>query len=276
VKKSQTSSWLGSRAFATASGIAVLVPVFVTPEFPTINIAMGLASLGVAVALSQLGAAGRVLSALGGAIAAGIGVTTIAEYAFGPYGAFEQLLLPDSSSRVLRLMDRPVPLAASMLLLLGTALLGPESTGWHRVRTLCALVVLLMSWALLNGYWLGALKPAGAVSFGSVTLPEAAAFFLSALGVLASRPGCWPASTVCASGVAGLVCRWLLPVAALAPALLGRSLRDPASFEDPHVALSWALYAVLASAGGVALILVLARRIGRLDSERATAASRSF
>jgi diguanylate cyclase (GGDEF)-like protein len=273
VNKNQFASWHGLRAFAVASGVGVLVPLLALRGFPTTapEITVAIASVGMAVTLSQLGASGRVLSALAGAISAGIGIITIAEYAFGPNGVIERLLVPGASSQDPVPSDRPLPLASAMLLVLGMALLFPQSRGWRRVKALCALIVLSLAWTFLNGYWLGGIGPGAVMSPGSVTLPAAAALLLSALGMLASQPGTWPTVTVFSSGLAGVVCRRLLPSAALAPPLLGWCLSDPGALLAPPVAFSWSLYALLSSVGGVALVLALARRIERLDSERAAA-----
>jgi hypothetical protein len=241
VKKNQFSTWYGLRTFAMVSGIASLLAIFGLPGAPGVkhDIAVGIASLGMAVTLSQLGPAGRVLSALAGAIAAGIGVIAIAEYAFSPYGALERLLFSAPSLSEPMLPGRPVPLVASILLLLGTAVLFPQSQGWRNVKALCALIVLLVAWTLSNGYWLGGFGSGAVTSADSaagvpVTSAAAAALLLAALGALASQPAVWPTSVFFGGGLAGVVCRWLVPAAALAPPLLGWSVADPATLRDPE------------------------------------------
>jgi len=67
------------------------------------------------------------------------------------------------------------------------------------------------------------------------------------------------------------MCRWLLPAAVLAPPLLGWIVRNLTMLGEPGAAFHWALYSVFSSAGSVALILILARRIELLDAERSAA-----
>jgi diguanylate cyclase (GGDEF)-like protein len=239
------------------------------------NTALGTTALGLALGLSQLGRLGRVLthlSFLGAALATAIGGLTLAEYVLGWDLGIDQLLFTDEAGRDEPFPGRPPALTALLLLLLGVGLLCPERKRlWLYVKTSCALVSLLITWTLLNGYLFGRDGPPAALPLGSVAVQVAVAMYLLALGTLASQPDSWPIRTLCADNIGGTICRWLLPPALLAPPLLGWLLTDAALLSEPHAAFRWALYSVFSSAGSVGLILALARRIELVDAERSAA-----
>jgi hypothetical protein len=253
-------------------GCIVLLGATIAPMKP--NTALGAAALGLALSVSQLRQAARLvslLSLLGALLATAIGGITLAEHLFG-FEGIDQLLFTDDADRTAPFPGRPPALSALLLLLLGMGLLCPPQTrGWRHVRTFCALASLLVTWTLLNGYLFGRNEPPGALPLGSVAVHTSVGMCLLALGLLASQPGSWPIHTICADGIGGTICRWLLPPALLAPPLLGWLLTDAALLSEPHAAFRWALYSVFSSAGSAGLILALARRIELLDAERSVA-----
>ena len=235
------------------------------------NTAIGIGALGLAVTLFQLRGPIRQLGAIFAALAGLIGAVTLAEYSFGWDAGIDQLFFFDSATPAASFPGRPALLTAVLLLLLSVGVTGPEQRGWRHVRTVCSIVALLVTWTVLNGYLFANSTPPGALPFGSVAVHTAAALLVVALGALASQPGSWPVRTALANNVGGTVCRWLLPPATLAPPLLGWLVRNPHALGEPAAAFNWALYSVFSSAGSVALILILARRIELLDAERTAA-----
>lgn len=252
------------------------------PGFPTMkpNTAVGLIGLGASLFLGQLRIPRRRrLLHLAGAAAAlvsvAIAVVTLAEYWLGWNSALDEWLFRDPQAAPMAFPGRPAPVTAWSLLLLGLSQLRFRARRWRYIATLCALTALFLVWSVFNGYLLARSNPVVLARFGSVAPHTAGALFLVAIGTLASRPRSWPASTVLAQGVGGVVCRWLLPAAVLAPPALGWLLSDVAMARLHEAAVGWALYSVFSSAGSVGLILVLARRIELLDSERAAATALS-
>ena len=244
------------------------------PQLPVLkpNTALALGCLGAALSLSGLHPPLRRLRFLPAALAGLIGLGTVAEYAFSWDLGIDRLLLPGSISNEFLSAGRPALMTAVGLVMLAAAILLPQVVAVRRLRTACVLGVLLIAWTLLNGCLFGISSAPGAASaFGWAALHSAAALLLLATATLATEPDSWPVSTVLGTGVAGVVCRWLLPAAVAAPPLLGWLLSGPSIYASPETALHWALYSVGSSAGSAGLILTLARRIDLIDEERTAA-----
>ena len=260
----------GGLALGFARGAGWPLP----PSLPILkpNTALALACLGGALALRGLHPPIRRLRVLPAALAGSIGLGTIAEYAFGWDLGIDRLLVAGSTAIQFPSAGRPTLMTAVGLVLLAFAILMPQVEAVRRLRTACTLGVLLIAWTLLNGYLFGiSSAPGAAAAFGWAALPSAAALLLLATATLVAEPDSWPASTVLGAGVAGVVCRWMLPAAIAAPPLLGWLLSGPSIYASPETAFHWALYSVGSSAGSVGLILTLARRIELIDAERTTA-----
>jgi diguanylate cyclase (GGDEF)-like protein len=289
VKRLISGPWHGLRTFALVTGILVF---FVAAAVLTVgwglgvsalrgplagfavmkpNTAVGIGSLGLALTLSQLGGPIRRLSMLCTLVGALIGAITLAEYSFGWDAGVDQFLFVDSTTSAAAFPGRPAALTALLLILLSVGVTGSQSRGWRHVRTFCSTVALLVTWTLLNGYLFAQSTAPSVLPFGSVAVHTAAALLLLALGAVATQSGSWPVRTVFADDIAGTMCRWLLPAAVLAPPLLGWFVRNLTMLGEPGAAFHWALYSVFSSAGSVALILILARRIELLDAERTAA-----
>jgi hypothetical protein len=92
--------------------------------------------------------------------------------------------------------------------------------------------------------------------------------FLS-VGVLATRPLCWPTWVLLDRGHRGRrFARWLLPAAFFAPPLLGWIVRRGELLGSYTSSFGLAMYALASFAGSAALILLLAHRIAVLESDR--------
>lgn len=248
--------------------------------FPTMkpNTALGLAGLGGSLVLSQERRPGlplRLAAAAAASVSLAIGAATLTEYWVGWNSGLDELLFRAPQSPEQAFPGRPAPVTAWSLFLLALSLLSLRTHKWRYVPTACALTALFLVWGVFNGYLLARSNPLVLARFGSVAPHTAAGLFLIAIGSLAARPESWPASTVFAQGVGGVVCRWLLPAAVLAPPVLGWLLSDAARARQHDAAVGWALYSVFSSAGSVGLILILARRIELIDWERAAATALS-
>jgi diguanylate cyclase (GGDEF)-like protein len=294
VKRLISGPWHGLRVFALITGLAAVCTAAAVlavgwglgvsalrgpmPRFATMkpNTAIGVGVLGLGLLLSQSGGAVRRLHLSLAALAVVLGALTLAEYGFGWDAGIDQLMFIDTGTPALPFPGRPAPLTAVLLVLLGVGQLSPEARGWRHAKAACTLAALLIAWALLNGYLFGRSGEPGTLLFGSVAVHTAGSLFVIALGTLATQPGSWPVRTVFADNLGGTICRWLLPMAVLAPSILGWLLSSPTTLATPETAFNWALYAVSSSAGSVGLILILARRIEILDAERTAATMMSL
>ena len=268
---------VGAIVLLVGWGMGVLALRSPLRDFPAMrpNTALGVGSLGFALAVSQLRGLIRRSSILFTVLAAAIGVITLVEYGFNWDAGIDRLLVADTAIGPDRFSGRPAPLTAVTLILLSIAQLPPESRPWQYLKSACSLCSLLITWTFLNGYLFAHTAPPGPLPFDTVAVHTAAALFVVALGTLASQPSSWPVRTVFANNLAGTVCRWLLPVAMVAPPLLGWLLASQSTLREADAALCWALYSVFSSAGSVGLILILAHRIELLDAERTAATAMS-
>ena len=138
----------------------------------------------------------------------------------------------------------------------------------RRPKTLAAVTALVMSWAILNGYLFGPQALHEVQLIGSVALHTAVILLLLRIGVLAADPLSRSVRTMLTPGISGVICRWLLPPAILAPPTLGWFLSRQGALDVFPTQFDWALYATLSTGGAVWLIMVLAGRIRVIDTER--------
>ena len=241
------------------------------------NTALGIAMLGVSVALSG-GIRGPrfIASAAAATVALSIGLLSLAEYAFNWNARIDQALFKDTVTSLAGHPGRPAISTSLMLALLGIAQLCSKRTALLGVKTVTALAAALMAWAALNGFVFGPQALSEVPLFSSIALHTAAMLLLLSLGVLASAPVSWPISVAVAKGMGGTVCRWLLPTAILAPPILGWLLNHVGEMRIYPDLFRWALYAYASSLGSVWLILLLAHRITLIERERAVATELSL
>jgi diguanylate cyclase (GGDEF)-like protein len=273
--------WTGLAVSAAAAGGLALTWArgfaagwHLLPQLPVLkpNTALAVGCLGAGLAISAMDGPLRRLRVLPATLACLIGLGTSAEYAFGWDLGIDRLMLAGSLESPVPSAGRPALMTAVGLVLLGAAILLPRTPAARRFRTVGVLGALLIAWTLLNGYLfrISALSGDSGI-FGWAALHTALAFLLLSTAILASDPDSWPAATVLGTGVAGVVCRWLLPAAIAAPPLLGWLLSGPSIQSSPDTAFHWAVYSVSSSAGSAGLILILAHRIELIDAERTTA-----
>jgi diguanylate cyclase (GGDEF)-like protein len=251
-------------------GVEALKSVFpgLTPMRP--NSAVGITALGASLALARSGPRLRVLGQAAAAIALGIGLLTLAEYALDWNAGIDQLLLKGGLNFEAR-VGRPALAAALMITLLAGALLCVPHPALHAGKSVGAITACLIAWAALNAYVFGPHALSEMPLFSSTALHTAAILLLLGIGVLATAPASWPVPTVVASGTGGIICRWLLPFALVAPPLLGWLLTRSGAQDVFPVEFDWALYSAASSLGSVWLIMMLAHRITLVDAARSAA-----
>jgi len=265
-------------SFAAAVGCLVFIGGWVLGAGALKSVLPGLATMKVntALCIAALGAGlglcvggGRLCAP--GKVAAGfatvVGLVTLAEYVFGWNAGIDQLIFTDTSYPAHP--GRPALATAAGIALYGTALLCVHRPGLQGVKSVAGVAGTLISWAAINGYVFGGLQ--SVPLFSTVALHTAIIGLLLGLGVLAAEPTFWPIRVALERTPGGLVCRWLLPTAILAPPALGWLLDRAAVFSIYPAGFRWALYSAVASLGSVWLIMMLASRINAMDAERTAA-----
>lgn len=247
-----------------------LVPGFSTIK---VNTAIGIGCLGATLALTRTVPRYRAIGNIAASLATLIGLVTLAEYTFHWDAGIDQLWILDTSHS--GKPGRPAAATALMISLLGGATLCVGRATLARPKTVAALTVSVISWATLNGYVFGAHALQEIPLLDTVALPTASLMLLLSLGVLAADPVSSPVRTVVARGTGGVMCRWLLPAAILAPPLLGWLLTREGSADLFPAEFDWAVYSAISTLGSAWLILALAHRITVIDAERQAVAELS-
>ena len=239
------------------------------------NTALALVLLGASLATTASRRGSRRLADALAMLAIALGVATLAEHVFRLDLRIDQLVsaaLPVAHGLHPGRIEPSTALAAGLL---GAALLCTHRPAAHLIKTTGAIGAVLIAWAALSSYVFGPDVLDAVPLFGSMALHTAVMIFLLGIGILAAPPISWPVRTMLSNGVGGLVCRWLLPAAVLAPPAVGWLLtrRNVLAFFPPE--FEWALYSAIFSVGSVLLILSLARRIELIDAQRSVAAELS-
>ncbi len=254
-----------------AAGVDALKSV--VPGFSSrkVNTAIALAALGAALALTGMGRRYRPIADASAGAALIIGLLTLAEYAFGWDAGIDQLWFKDLASSPPAAPGRPAVATAAMATLLGVALLCAGRPALARGRTGAAVLAAVLAWATLTGYVFGPQALHEVALFDSVALHTAVLMLLVALGVLTADPVSRPIRTALTRSTGGVICRWLLPPAILAPPFFGWLLSRDGLLDFFPAQFDWALYSAITTVGSVWLILTLAHRITAVDAERSSA-----
>jgi PAS domain S-box-containing protein len=158
-------------------------------------------------------------SAACGALAAGLGLVTLAEYALGAGSGFDELVLQDTFSA--SHPGRMAPNSAAALVLLGLAVLLQTGSGRAaRVANACGVGALAVSLLELVGFTSGARELFG-VAHAYMAVPAAVCFVLLAVAVLLSRLDIGVGRALSRGGAEGTVLRLTLAPAFLLPLALG-------------------------------------------------------
>jgi diguanylate cyclase (GGDEF)-like protein len=235
------------------------------------NTTIAVSVLGVSLALVQSRPPLRVLGWTAAGLALGLGLLTLAEYAFNWNAGLDELLFKDRDVSSEAAAGRPALATALMIALLGAALVCAHHRALRAAKSFAAITASLIAWAALNAYVFGPHALHEVPFFSSIALHTAAILLLLGIGVLATAPVSWPIRTVVARGTGGIICRWLLPFAIVAPPFLGWLLTRSAAQDAFPTEFDWALYSAASSLGSVWLIMMLAHRITLIDAERSAA-----
>lgn len=252
-------------------GLGVGTLKSVLPGFATMkpNTALGLMALGAGLAMCEQGGRLCALGKVAAGLAVVLSVATLAEYAFGWDAGIDQLIFAVHGPATHP--GRPALATSLSIALLGVALLCAQRPRLHLVKSVAGVGGSLIAWAAVNGYVFG---PEGLQSvplFNTVALHTAIVTLLLGLGILAAEPAFWPIRTALEKSSGGVLCRWLLPAAVLAPPTLGWLLGRAAMFSIYPAGFRWSLYSAVASLGSAWLVMMLASRIIAMDAERTAA-----
>lgn len=240
-----------------------------------VNTAISIAALGVALVLTGTDRRYRPIGSVLAGAALMVGLVTLAEYAFHWNAGIDQLWIKDIATPSTAAPGRPGAVTALMVGLLGAALLCAGRQALSRPKTLAAVTALVVSWTILNGYLFGPQAVHELQLIGPVALHSAVILLLLGIGVLATEPLSRSVRAMLTPGISGIICRWLLPPAILAPPTLGWFLTRKGAFDIFPAQVDWALYSALSTLGAVWLIMALAHRISVIDDQRVAAAALS-
>jgi diguanylate cyclase (GGDEF)-like protein len=246
----------------------------VVPGFNTmkVNTAISIACLGAALAVTHADRRYRGIANAAASVAVVIALLTLAEYVFLWDAGIDQLWTQNVATPPGTDPGRPAAATAVMITLLGAAILCTGHPKLARVKTVAGSIVLVTSWAALNGYIFGPWALQEVPLLRSIALHTAILMLLLSLGTLAAEPASRPIRTVLARSTGGVICRWLLPTAILAPPLLGWFLTRGGALDVFPNQFDWALYSAISTLGSGWLILTLAHRITVIDAARLSAA----
>ncbi len=232
------------------------------------NTAIAIGSLGASLAVTPAHGRYRPVAQALASVAVVIGLVTLAEYAFHWDAGGDQLWFWDVATPAAAAPGRPAAATAVMMVLLGAALLCAGRPALARQKTLAAAIASMISWATLNGYLFGPEALHAVPAFGSIALHTAVLMLLVGFGVLAVDPVSLPLRMAFTASTGGVVCRWLLPPAILAPPMFGWLLSRDGVLDFFPPLFDWAVNSSIATLGSVWLIMVLAHRITVIDAER--------
>ncbi|NBD09852.1 sensor histidine kinase [Corallococcus silvisoli] len=173
---------------------------------------------------------------------------------------------------------RPSPLTALCLMLLGPALALVDRGHTQRLSWSDALVALTLMAALLglNGFLLGPLVTPAAVPFfqeRSMGLHTTCVLMLLGVGTLCARPHLGLMARLTRDTLGGFVARRLVPVTLLGPPVLGLTLVVMHLTGGLSHDAKFPLFATVVAAGGATLVLLAARALDVIDTERMRATS---
>ena len=207
-------------------------------------------------------------AALAGLVVA-IGGLNLVEYAFHTDLKIDQLFFADAST--LLYPGRLAPISAINFCLVGTALLwlalSPKKSAYAQllaaITGLCALLAII-------GYLYGVPLLYGSSRYTSMALHTGAGFLFLSLGVLCCRPAEGVVSILTSHRSGGWISRKLLPVAVLAPIVLG-AVAVSGNLLVNDVRLAVAALMISQVVLFAALIWVLAFLLNRGEEKRADA-----
>ena len=230
------------------------------------NAALGFVLAGLALAQRQRN--GLRLACAAAMLVLG-GLSLAQDIAGADFGT-DQLLFRDAPGAAQTVTPgRMSPIAAVDLILLGgaLALLGTRRTALRRTLEALALLALALALPALIGYAYGIKSFYTLPGFGGMAVHTALAFVLLAIGVLCARAD-GLAGVFASAGLGGHVARRFLPLALIAPVLLGWLVHFGESAGIFNASQGTAVFAAAMMLALVALTARIARSLEASDAER--------
>lgn len=177
---------------------------------------------GLSLALACREGSARAPSAALAAAVTLIGLATMAEWGTGIDLRFDELLFRDDTRAYTSVPGRIAPNTAFAFALLGVALLLLPSGERRRLRIAQALAIAAMAIGAVacTGHLYGVSPLFAMARRTGMALPAAVGLVLLAAGILLARPETGASALLASGGAGGTLARWLLPVAAVVPALV--------------------------------------------------------
>lgn len=202
-----------------------------------------------------------------------LGSLTLIEYLFGFNLGIDQAVIRDITAVQTAFPGRMSPIAASNLILLGTAFLLMLRTQRSTFASILVLMATFISMLALIGYIYNVVSLYRIGSSSSTALHTAATFVALCLSMLFAFPTKGFAAVISDSTVSGYMVRRLLPAAILAPIIVGwlRWQGEVMGLYDTSFGL--ALFTASNIVISTVLILLVAPRLHSMDMARRDAVS---
>jgi PAS domain S-box-containing protein len=235
------------------------------------NTALALVCASVALLLSGFGRRASVLARILASLTTAIGAGILLQYLTGIDLRIDELLVRDfPAPETLGFPNRMAPNTALTFVLAGPAILLLIRPGRSSAIAGQALAVALLAICLLAG--VGYLYQASALyqptQYLRMSPYTAAAGVLLAIGLVAARPDVGVARLMVSDGPGGYLARRLIPLAGVAPLVLGWLRLEGEKNDLYTTGTGTALLVLLTMATFVAMVSVLARTLDRVDVRR--------
>jgi PAS domain S-box-containing protein len=241
-------------------------------DFPALQLSSAIAFLIAAAALDSIqvgGARGARRARVGAAAVAVIAALMLAGHALGIRAGLDLafLGLARGGTHVPVLM--PVASALALELVAGAIFVATCRAPWTEVANRVAAAALLgIALLAIVGLSFRLLLAYGVAPLFGMALPDAIAFLLIGVSLLAGRPDSWLADLVTAERPGAVMSRWLLPAAIIVPILahLAQLFAQQVGVVDEP--LGQGLLVLLTVAGLGALTLWIGHALDRMNARR--------
>jgi PAS domain S-box-containing protein len=244
-------------------------------DFPALQLSSAIAFLIAALALAavQRGGPRALPRARGGAIAvAAIATLMIAGHALGIRAGLDLAFLGLAPSGTYLPVLMPVATALALELVAAAIVVATLRAPWTEVANriaggalvgLALLAIVGLTFRLLLEY--------GVAPLFGMALPDAIAFLLLGVSLLAGRPDTWLADLLAAERPGAVMSRWLLPAAVVVPILAHVAQLTARRLGFVDEPLGEGLLVLITVAGLGALTLWIGHTLDRMNARRARA-----
>lgn len=202
------------------------------------------------------------------ALAAIIGLFTLAEYALQWDAGIDELFIQDHLTAVERYPGRPSHMTAFNFAILGIAYLISPSKSRGRVAEILSALGMLVAYVAIVGYVLDVKTLYGAAFYSSMALHTSILFILVSTAIWWGTSDNLLQKLLCASGSAGILARRMVPFALVVPIALSSLWLYGARAGLYDKEFGWALLVVTNVIFLIGFIIVAARPIKNLERER--------